>query len=198
MSATVAWAELSIPPEKQAALVAWVEFTTASGSETETSDLYNDSWGGTAPATKASVAWVDLEMPPQGVPGAPSVAINTIHGSNATDDIALFAGYNDTNKTLTITGVASDDVSVARVDISVDGAANQIATGTTSWSFVINTAAWAAGPHTIRAIAVDGSGINSTPVTATVWYAPGRMYGAATAPGEHLVPISKYPAGQVP
>jgi hypothetical protein len=60
--------------------------------------------------------------------------------------------------TVAVTGTASDNVAVAKVELRVDNNAYQLASGTTSWSFSLNTAAYATGTHTIYVRATDTSG----------------------------------------
>ena len=63
-----------------------------------------------------------------------------------------------------VSGSASDSsASLASVKVSVDGGAFQPASGTTSWSFPLNTASYSDGTHTIAAQATDSLG--STVVT---------------------------------
>jgi hypothetical protein len=57
-----------------------------------------------------------------------------------------------------VSGVASDNVRVAKVEVSVDGGAYQTASGTTSWSYMLDTAAYANGSHTLAAKATDTCG----------------------------------------
>ncbi len=64
--------------------------------------------------------------------------------------------------TVSVAGSASDNVQVANVQVSVDGGAYQLAAGTTSWGFSLNTAAFADGAHTIAAKATDSSGKTAT------------------------------------
>ncbi len=59
---------------------------------------------------------------------------------------------------VTIAGTASDNGSVAKVDVSVDGASTQAATGTTNWTVGLNTTAYADGVHTVTATATDSAG----------------------------------------
>ena len=71
--------------------------------------------------------------------------------------------------TVTVRGTASDNVSVARVDVAVDGQAAVRATGTTSWSLPVDTTRYANGTRTIVATAVDGSGnASSTSIQVNV------------------------------
>jgi hypothetical protein len=71
--------------------------------------------------------------------------------------------------TVAVRGTAADNVSVARVDVSVDGQAAVRATGTTTWSLALDSTRYANGGHTIAATAVDGSGnASSTSVQVTV------------------------------
>lgn len=60
--------------------------------------------------------------------------------------------------TITVTGTASDDRALVRVEVQVDQGAFQIATGKSSWSFPLDTRTLAAGPHLLTARAVDKRG----------------------------------------
>lgn len=60
--------------------------------------------------------------------------------------------------TTTISGTASDNVAVAKVETSVDGAPYEPATGTANWSYSLNTTALSNGSHTIAVRATDTSG----------------------------------------
>jgi len=95
------------------------------------------------PCTPDTTApWVALSRPAQGA---------TVSGS------------------ITVSGSASDNVSVARVDVAVDAGAFKAATGTTTWSSTIDTKAYANGSHTLVARATDTAGnAASTSVTMTV------------------------------
>ena len=57
-----------------------------------------------------------------------------------------------------LSGSASDNISVQRVEIQLDGGDWTTATGATSWSFSLNTANFLNGSHTINARAIDTSG----------------------------------------
>ena len=61
-----------------------------------------------------------------------------------------------------LAGTASDNVQVAKVEVSVDGGAYQGAQGTTSWTCQLDTSALAGGSHTITARAIDSSGNQSS------------------------------------
>jgi len=70
--------------------------------------------------------------------------------------------------TITVTGTASDDVGLARVEVAVDSGAFQAASGAASWSFPLDTTGLANGPHSITARATDTSGnVASAGVTVT-------------------------------
>jgi hypothetical protein len=81
---------------------------------------------------------------------APSVAFT------APTDGATVSG------TLNMAGTAADDVSVLRVDVSVDGGTYQQASGTTTWAYSLATTALADGAHTIIARVTDGAGRTAT------------------------------------
>jgi hypothetical protein len=80
----------------------------------------------------------------------PSVAINT-PAAGATVSGAV-----------TVSGTASDNVAVAKVELSVDGGAYQPVTGTSSWSLALASGSYADGAHTITARATDSSGNQTT------------------------------------
>src|SRR6185503_17696282 len=60
-----------------------------------------------------------------------------------------------------ISGSASDDVQVSKVEVSVDGGAYSAASGTTSWSATLVTTALANGAHTVAARATDSGGLTA-------------------------------------
>ena len=68
---------------------------------------------------------------------------------------------------IAVSGSASDDRSLMRVELAIDGGASQTASGTTAWSVAMDTRAWMNGSHTISATAVDGAG-NRRTTTVTV------------------------------
>ena len=59
---------------------------------------------------------------------------------------------------VSVSGTASDNAQLARVEVSLDGGAYRLAQGTATWSFALDTAAVPSGSHTISARATDGSG----------------------------------------
>jgi Bacterial Ig domain len=103
-------------------------------------------------ATAAVQITISNGAAPSAVPAnaPPSVAIG------APTSGATVAG------TIAVSGTASDDVGVARVDVQVDGGTWTTASGTTSWSSSIDTTALANGPHTIAARATDTGGLQAT------------------------------------
>ncbi len=69
---------------------------------------------------------------------------------------------------LTIAGTASDNLSVAKVEVQVDGLGWVQASGTTSWSYSLNTSNFLNGLHTLSARATDGGGNTSALALASV------------------------------
>ena len=69
----------------------------------------------------------------------------------------------------TLSGTASDNVSVARVDVSIDSGLFVQASGAASWSHPVETALLANGTHTFTARAMDSSGnVGNHTITLTV------------------------------
>jgi hypothetical protein len=58
---------------------------------------------------------------------------------------------------VSVSGVASDNVQVARIEVSVDGGAYQPATGTSAWTYSLDSTAYPDGSHTLRARATDAA-----------------------------------------
>ncbi|MFA6003928.1 MAG: Ig-like domain-containing protein [Elusimicrobiota bacterium] len=70
---------------------------------------------------------------------------------------------------ITVSGTASDNVSVANVALSVDGGAYAAASGTANWTFSLNTTALANASHSLTVRATDPSGnIKTSAVSVTV------------------------------
>lgn len=74
------------------------------------------------------------------------------------DAIVDPTGGAQVSKTITVTGSATDNVEVASVEVAVDGGAFKSASGTTSWTYTVDTTAYANGRHTIASRATDTSG----------------------------------------
>src|SRR6266404_7133859 len=81
-----------------------------------------------------------------------------------------------------VSGTASDNVAVAKVEVNVDSGTWSTAAGTTSWSFSLNTQNLLNGQHTIFARATDTSGNLSSVPSATF-----RVFNV---PGTYLARIS--------
>ena len=64
--------------------------------------------------------------------------------------------------TIVVSGVASDGISMSSVQVSVDGGAFANASGTSSWSFSLNTNSLSNGAHTLSAKLTDTSGGSAT------------------------------------
>jgi hypothetical protein len=83
---------------------------------------------------------------------------------------------------LSISGTASDNVLVQKVEVRLDTGDWFSAAGTTSWSFLLNTAGLLNGNHVISARSTDSSGNTSSIISVTV-----RFFNV---PGAYLARIS--------
>ena len=71
--------------------------------------------------------------------------------------------------TVTVSGSASDNASVSKVEVQIDGGPWNQAMGTTSWSWSWGTTTVANGTHTVTVRATDSSGnVGSSSVAVTV------------------------------
>ena len=72
--------------------------------------------------------------------------------------------------TISVSGTASDSVSISSVQVAIDGGSYSSASGTNKWSFSLNTAALSNGSHSLSAKTTDAAGISATssPLALTV------------------------------
>jgi Domain of unknown function (DUF4082)/Bacterial Ig domain/Putative Ig domain len=72
--------------------------------------------------------------------------------------------------TVSVSGTASDSVSINSVQLSVDGGSYSLASGTNNWSFTLNTSSLSNGAHSLSAKTTDAAGISATssPLALTV------------------------------
>ena len=72
--------------------------------------------------------------------------------------------------TISVSGTASDSVSISSVQVAVDGGSFSSASGTNNWTFSLNTASLSNGAHSLSAKATDTAGISATssPVSINV------------------------------
>jgi len=70
--------------------------------------------------------------------------------------------------TISVSGTASDTVSISSVQVSVDGGSYSNAFGTNNWSFSLNTASLSNGAHSLSAKTTDAAGISATSAVLSV------------------------------
>jgi peptidoglycan hydrolase-like protein with peptidoglycan-binding domain len=120
-----------------------------------------------------------------------NVAFNLPDTTPPTISVASPANNATISGTISVSGTASDNVSVSSVQISIDGGAYQSAQGTTNWTYSLNTAGLSNGSHTIVAKGTDPSGNVGTSgtVTVTVSNSTGGG-GSCPAAANYLNPIT--------
>jgi Bacterial Ig domain len=93
-----------------------------------------------------------------------SVSENVVVADTAAPSVTMTTPSAGTTVggSVTLTGSAADDVAVSRVDVSVDSGAWRSATGTTTWSAVVDTSSLSDGLHTFFARATDAAGNTAT------------------------------------
>jgi len=149
-------------------------------------DFDSDTWVGAASSTSAPLLWFhamayDLESDrvilfggePRGPPSDETWAYFHDYTSSTQPAVAIFSpqeGATLRSAIVTVTGTASDDVAVVKVEVSAGGTIWELASGTTSWSAVLTLAE---GGNTIYVRATDTSGNTATTtVTVTVQSPP--------------------------
>jgi hypothetical protein len=84
--------------------------------------------------------------------------------------------------TVSITGTASDNIAVSKVEVQLDGGVWTQAVGTTSWSLSLDTTKFLNGAHVLTARATDGGGNVSSLASVNVKF--------FNVPGSYLARIS--------
>src|SRR5438876_162217 len=87
-----------------------------------------------------------------------SLSINVVTAAAPSVSISSPANGATVSGTTTVSGVASDGLTITSVQLSVDGGAFANASGTTNWSFSLNTNSLSNGPHTLSAKVNDSTG----------------------------------------
>jgi hypothetical protein len=64
--------------------------------------------------------------------------------------------------TITLSGTASDALALSSVQVKIDSGSFSTASGTTNWTFPLNTSSLSNATHTLTAMATDTSGLTST------------------------------------
>jgi hypothetical protein len=70
--------------------------------------------------------------------------------------------------TVSVSGTASDTVTISSLQVAVDGGSYSNASGTNSWSFNLNTGSLPNGSHTLMAKAIDAAGISATSSSVSI------------------------------
>jgi hypothetical protein len=118
--------------------------TLTNGSHTLTA-MSTNSLGASATAT---ISVVIANAPPDTTP--PNVAV-----TNPVPNAVL-------SGPLTVTGTATDDRAVARIEVTVDGSGFTAAQGTTSWTYPLDPTTLSSGSHTLTVRATDTAGNTAT------------------------------------
>src|SRR5438477_38229 len=93
-----------------------------------------------------------------------SLSINVVTAAAPSVSISSPANGATVSGTTTVSGVASDGLTITSVQLSVDGGAFANASGTTNWSFSLNTNSLSNGPHTLPAKVNDSTGSATSPL----------------------------------
>src|SRR5947199_6034312 len=93
-----------------------------------------------------------------------SLSINVVTAAAPSVSISSPANGATVSGTTTVSGVASDGLAITSVQLSVDGGTFANASGTTNWSFSLNTNSLSNGPHTLSAKVNDSTGSATSPL----------------------------------
>ena len=133
----------------------------ADGSHVITARATDAAGNATAATVQVQVSNVPAPRPPPPSPPSDSTAPSVTIGYPS--DGMTVSG------TIAVSGQASDNAALAKVEVSVDGGSYSSASGTDTWRFTLDTTKLADGSHTISARATDTSGnASSTSRAVTV------------------------------
>lgn len=99
-----------------------------------------------------------------------------------------YNGQSFTTNTITVSGTASDNIGLSKVEVKVGSGSWQLASGTTSWS---NQVTLTSGSNTIYAKATDTSG-NTNEASVAVTYNPSTPTPTAQCPPAGTYLVCKY------
>jgi hypothetical protein len=86
-----------------------------------------------------------------------------------TVSIATPTGGATVSGTVNVSGTAADNVGISKVEVQIDSGSFQVASGTSDWSYALNTTTLSNATHSLTARATDTSGNTKTAtVTLTV------------------------------
>jgi Bacterial Ig domain len=85
--------------------------------------------------------------------------------------VAIGSPIQTTAGVLAVSGIAGDNIAVARVDVSLDGGAYQAAQGTSNWSAAVDTTNLS-GTHVLTARATDTAGNTGTATSSVTLVQP--------------------------
>jgi hypothetical protein len=94
----------------------------------------------------------------------------SINVASPTPSVSITSPSNGStvSGTVSVSGTASDSVSINSVQLSVDGGSYSNASGTNNWTFSLNTASLSNGPHSLSAKTTDAAGISATSSTVAL------------------------------
>lgn len=127
------------------------KWTIALDTTTSGDGVHSIAARATDPAGNKSVTSVSVAFANHPVDSHPPTVAITLPSSGATVTGAM-----------SVTGTASDDVGVARVEIRVDSGSFRVADGVADWAYLLDSTSYADGNHTVAARATDASGNLST------------------------------------
>jgi hypothetical protein len=91
-----------------------------------------------------------------------NLSINVVTAAPPTVSIDSPASGSTVSGTVVVSGVASDGLTISSVQVSVDGGTFANASGTSSWSFSLNSNSLPNGAHTLSAKVTDSGGDSAT------------------------------------
>ncbi|HKV25419.1 MAG TPA: DUF4082 domain-containing protein, partial [Candidatus Acidoferrum sp.] len=137
-------------------------WSLASGSLPSGLSLASSGTISGTPTTAANSSFSVQVRDASGATASTSLGINVVNAALPTVAITSPANGSSVSGTVNIAGTASDGMSISSVKVAVDGGGYSNASGTTSWSFPVNSTSLSSGTHTFVAQVSDSGGRTAT------------------------------------
>jgi hypothetical protein len=114
------------------------------------------------PTVSGSSAFTAAVKDSAGTSASANLSINVVTAAAPSVSISSPANSSTVSGTISVSGVASDGLTISSVQLSVDGGVFVNASGTTNWSISLNTNSLSDGAHSLSAKVSDSAGNSAT------------------------------------
>jgi len=137
-------------------------WSVASGALPTSMSLSSSGTISGTPTVAGSFPFTAAVKDSTGTAASASFSINVVTAAAPTVSISSPANGATVSGTVAVSGLASDGLGISSVQVAVDGGSYSNASGTSNWSFNLNSASLANGPHSLIAKVNNTAGKSAT------------------------------------